>query len=46
MKIRSKGPESFHAGGQTDMTKLIIVFRCSNETRCKQFYLTGTCVLA
>jgi hypothetical protein len=27
MKIRRRGAEFFYAGGQTDMTKLIIAFR-------------------
>ena len=49
MKIRSVGVESFYAGGQTEMTKLIVAFRnfanaSKNETRCcKQVYLFGTC---
>ena len=27
MKIRSVGPELFHADGRTDMTELIVAFR-------------------
>jgi hypothetical protein len=27
MKIRPMGNESFHAGGQTDVTKQIVAFR-------------------
>jgi hypothetical protein len=27
MKIRPEGAELFHAGGRTDMTKVIVVFR-------------------
>jgi hypothetical protein len=34
MKIRSVGSELFHAGGRTDMTKLIVAFRiCAKATK-------------
>jgi hypothetical protein len=37
MKIRPVGAEMFHAGGQTDMTKLIVTFHnFANSPKKKQ----------
>ena len=38
MKIRPVGTELFHADGQTDITKLIVVFRkFANPLKRRQF---------
>jgi len=40
MEIRPVGAELFHAAGQTDMTKLILVFRkFANPLKRKQFLI-------
>ena len=46
MKICLVGAELFHAVGQTDKTKLIVVFRkFANPLKRKQFLIVPSCVV-